>query len=259
VSKAGWHRDVYKPYVFKTEDFGKTWVSVTGNLPEGLVYVVAEDRKNPDLLFAGTEMSVYVTLDAGKNWSAFGANLPANALVTDLLVHPRDNDLVVATHGRGIFIADITPLQEMKDKFWQEETYLFDIESKIQWAVRRTGMTGNQGERQFTAPNEPNGLVINYFMKKPAAGKVTIRITDPYGEEMAVLEGKGAAGLNSTLWDMRRAQGQNAPPQGQGRGGAAGGRSMARTVPPGEYVVMLEIGDKKWTKRATVRRMPALD
>jgi photosystem II stability/assembly factor-like uncharacterized protein len=259
VTKAGWHRDVYKPYVFKTEDFGKSWTSVTGNLPEGTVYVVAEDRKNPSLLFVGTEMGVYATLDGGKDWAPFGSNLPPNALVDDLLIHPRDNDLVVATHGRGLFIADITPLQEMKDKFGQEDVYLFDIESKIQWTVRRSGTTGNQGERQFTVPNEPNGLVINYFLKKPASGKVTVRITDPYGEEMAVLEGKMAAGLNSLVWDMRRTQGQAPQAQGQGRGGGPMGRSMARFVAPGDYVVVLEIADKKWSKRATIRRVPGLD
>ena len=257
VTKAGWHRDVYKPYVFKTEDHGKTWTSVTGDLPEGTVYAVAEDRKNPNLLFVGTEMSVFATLDSGKTWAPFGSNLPQNALATDLLIHPRENDLVVATHGRGLFIADITPLQGMREEFGKEEVFLFDIESKIQWVQRRTGIDGNQGERQFTAPNEPNGLVIQYFLRKPAAAKVMVRIADPYGEEMAVLEGKSAPGLHSLVWDMRRTQGQAAAPQG--RGGGPAGRGMARTVSPGEYVITLEIGDKKWTRRATIRRMPGLE
>jgi photosystem II stability/assembly factor-like uncharacterized protein len=110
VTKSGWHRDVYSPYVFKTEDFGATWTSVTGDLPEGTVYVVVEDRKNLNLLFVGTETVVYCTLDGGKTWSPFGGNLPPNALVVDMLIHPRENDLVVATHGRGLFVADITPL-----------------------------------------------------------------------------------------------------------------------------------------------------
>jgi photosystem II stability/assembly factor-like uncharacterized protein len=257
VAKAGWHRDVYKPYVFKTEDFGETWSSATGNLPEGTVYAVIEDRKNPGLLFVGTEMGVFGTLDGGKSWAPFGANLPPYALVNDLLIHPRDNDLVVATHGRGLFIADIVPLQEMKDKFSQEPVYLFEVESKIQWMPRRTGISGNQGERLFHAPNEPNGLVIHYFLKQEVAGKVTVRIATPYGEEMAVLEGQAAAGLHSLLWDMRRSQAQAAPAAGQG--GSPIGRAGSRLAPPGEYLVVLEIGDKKWTRRATIRRMPGLD
>ncbi len=257
VTKAGWHRDVYKPYVFKTEDFGDTWTSISGDLPERTIYVVVEDRKNPGLLFVGTEMSVYATLDGGKSWAPFGSNLPPNALAVDLLIHPRENDLVVGTHGRGLFVADISPLQEMKDKFGQEDVYLFDVKSKIQWPSRRGGMSGNQGERLFTAPNEPEGLVINYFLKKPAEGKVLVHIADPYGEELAVLEGKSGAGLNSLVWDMRRAQRQPASPQG--RGGSAGGRGMSRPVPPGEYVVTLEIGNRKWTRRTAIRNVPGLD
>jgi photosystem II stability/assembly factor-like uncharacterized protein len=255
ITKAGWQYDIYKPFVFKTEDFGSTWISVTGNLPEGTVTVVVEDRKNPSLLFVGTEQGVFATLDGGKNWAPFGLKLPPNALVNDILIHPRENDLVVATHGRGLFVTDITPLQEMKDKFGQEDAYLFDVESKIQWTYRRTGLSGNQGERQFTAPNEPNGLVINYFLKKAPAGKVTIRVTTSFGEEVAVLDGKTTPGLNSILWDMRRSQGQapqaqSAPPMGRG---------MARLAPPGEYAVILDVGDKKWTKRTTLRKMPGLD
>jgi hypothetical protein len=257
ATKSGWHRDVYKPYVFKTEDFGATWTSVTGNLPEGTVYGIIEDRKNPNLLFVGTEMGVYATLDGGKNWTPFGSNLPAHALVVDLLVHPRENDLVVATHGRGLFVTDITPLQEMKDKFGQEDAYLFDVESRIQWTYSRTGISGNQGERQFTAPNEPNGLVINYYLKTPAAGKVMIRIQTPYGDEVAALEGKAAAGLNSVVWDMRRGQQQQAQAGGSGRGPQ--GRGMAGRAAPGDYVVVLEIGEKKISKRTSIRKMPGLE
>jgi photosystem II stability/assembly factor-like uncharacterized protein len=254
ATKSGWHRDVYRPYVFKTEDFGATWSSVTGNLPEGTVYGIVEDRKNPNLLFVGTEMGVYVTLDGGRNWAPFGSNLPANALVVDLLIHPREYDLIVATHGRGLFVTDITPLQEMKDKFGQDDVFLFDVESKIQWTYARTGISGNQGERQFTAPNEPNGLVINYYLKNPAAAKVMIRILAPSGDEVATLEGKAAAGLNSVVWDMRRGQSQQAQPAATGRGPQ--GRGMASRAAPGDYVVVLEIGEKKLSKRTTIRKMP---
>jgi len=256
VSKAGWHRDVYKPFVFKTEDYGGTWSNVSGNLPEGTVYVVVEDRKNPNLLFVGTELGVYATLDGGNAWYSVGSNLPPNALVHDLLIHPRENDLVAATHGRGIFASDITPLQEMKDKFWQDDIYLFDVETKVQWIWRRTGVGRTQGDRIYEVPNEPNGLTVNYFLKKKADGPVKVRISDPYGEEIAVLEGKTEAGLNSVFWDMRRrpaaAQGQasQVPP--------AMARFGTRMVPPGDYVVTLLVGDKTLTKRARIRPMPGL-
>ncbi|MBM3295164.1 MAG: hypothetical protein FJY82_11675, partial [Candidatus Aminicenantes bacterium] len=195
VSKSGWHRDVYKAYVFKTEDFGQSWTDISGNLPEGTVYVVVEDRKNPQLLFVGTEMGVFATLDGGGTWAPLGSNLPPYALVHDLLVHPRENDLVAATHGRGVFVTDITPLQEMKDKFWQEDVFLFEVEPKIQWTWRRSGIGQAQGDRIYEVPNEPNGLTINYFLKSKAAGPVKVRVSDPFGEDVTVLEGKGEAGL----------------------------------------------------------------
>jgi len=258
ISKAGWHRDVYAPYVFKTENFGETWTPVAGNLPEGTVYVVLEDRKNPNLLFVGTEMGVYATLDGGKAWAPVGSNLPPYALVHDLLIHPRENDLIAATHGRGLFITDITPLQEMKDKFWEEDVILFDIEPKIQWIWRRTMIGSTQGDRIYEVPNEPVGLSINYFLRK-AAGNVKVRITDPYGVEMAVLEGKTEAGLHNVFWDMRKA---SPAPSGQGAQAPAApaqARFAARMVAPGEYVVILEVGGQKWTKKAKIRPMPGLD
>ena len=259
ISKAGWHRDVYAPYVFKTENFGETWTSVAGNLPEGTVYVVLEDRKNPNLFFVGTEMGVYATLDGGKAWAPVASNLPPYALVHDLLIHPRESDLIAATHGRGLFITDITPLQEMKDKFWEEDVTLFDIEPKIQWTWRRTMIGSTQGDRIFEVPNEPVGLTINYFLKKASAGNVKVRITDPYGEEMAALEGKAEAGLHRVFWDMRKA---SAAPSGQGTQAPAApaqARFAARMVAPGEYVIILEVGGQKWTRKAKIRPIPGLD
>jgi hypothetical protein len=254
VTKAGWHRDDYRPFVFRTEDFGETWTAAAGNLPEGTVYVVAEDRKNPDLLFVGTEMSVFATLDGGRSWARFGRGLPANALVHDLLVHPRENDLVVATHGRGLFVTDITPLQEMTGAFWGSDVRLFAVEPKIPWPVRRAKLEGIDGDRTFKGPNEPAGLVINYFLRTEAKDKVVLRVTDPFGEEIAVLEGPETAGLHSVVWDMRRAPARAAGGRGQAQ--AQPRARFAPLVPPGEYVVILETGGKKFTQRTLVRPVP---
>lgn len=251
VTKSGWHRDVYAPYVLRTSDYGETWASIGSGLPEGTVYSFAQDRKNADLLFVGTEMGVFATLDGGKSWHPFGTGLPPYALVHDLLIHPRDNDLIAATHGRGLFVTDITPVQGTTGKVWGEDAYLFDVEPKIQWP-RRTIGGSIDGDRQFVGPNEPPGLVINYWLKSDAAGKVTVRITDPYGESIAVLDGPAKAGLQRVVWDFRRAaagQAPASPPQG-------GGRGQVRLAPPGEYVVTLEVGEKKVTRRASVRPAP---
>ena len=110
------HRnDDWKPYLFKTTDYGKTWTNVTGNLPaKGNINALREDYDNPDLLFVGTEFGLFVTLDGCKEWKKFMTGLPS-VRVDDILIHPRDRDLIVATHGRSIWIADdITPLEQLK-------------------------------------------------------------------------------------------------------------------------------------------------
>ncbi len=256
ATKAGWHRDDYRPFVFRTEDFGETWANVTSDLPEGTVYVIAEDRRNPNLLFVGTETGVFASVDGGRAWRGFGNGLPPNALVHDLLIHPRENDLVVATHGRGLFVVDITPLQGMDDKFFAEDLSLFEVEPRIQWTPRRRKLEGSDGDRKFSAPNEPAGLVINYHLRSAVKekDKVIIRITDLAGEEMAAIEGKGTAGLQSALWDMRR------PPAKKAAGGdepAPSGRfGRPRLVPPGEYLVTLEAAGRRLVRRALVRAEP---
>ena len=109
VTKTGWRLDDYRTSIHKTTDFGETWTSIAGNLPAGKpVNVVVQDRRNPDLLFVGTEWGVYVTIDGGKAWRPFMANMPS-VKVTDMTIHPRENDLVVATYGRGAYVTDITP------------------------------------------------------------------------------------------------------------------------------------------------------
>ena len=256
ATKAGWHRDDFRPFVFKTEDFGETWTSISAGLPEGTVYVIAEDRRNPGLLFVGTELSVYASLDAGKSWQKFGSGLPANAIVNDLLIHPRENDLVVATHGRGLFTVDITPLQEMTDKFFAEDLYLFEVEAKSLWTPRLKKLEGIDGDRKFAAPNEPDGLVIRYYLKAalPEKDKAVIRISDRFGEEMAVIEGKTTAGLQSVVWNMRRPPAKK-PASGTGApDGARFGRPQR--VPAGEYIVTLEAAGRTLVRRALVRPEP---
>jgi photosystem II stability/assembly factor-like uncharacterized protein len=262
VTKAGWHRDVYAPFVFRTDDYGETWTALSAGLPEGTVYAFAQDRKNADLLFVGTEMGVFATLDGGKSWIPFGSGLPPSALVHDLLIHPRENDLVVATHGRGLFVADIAPLQEATPKLFDEEVHLFAVEPRIQWPrVAIGGSIG--GDRQFVAPNEPTGLVIKYLLKSDAPDKVTVRITDPYGELVAALDGIGKAGQQTIVWDFRRTAPGAAPGTGAPAGSAqpppSGARAPVRLAPPGEYVVVLEVGKKTWSKRAVVRPAPERD
>ena len=191
-----------------------------------------------------------VSIDGGKNWVSMKNNMPTNE-VYDLLVHSRENDLVVGTHGRGLYVTDITPLQEMNAELLKKDVHLFKVEPKIQWAYR----SGKDvpGDRQFVAPNEPNGLVINYYLKAKTEAKVNVVISDPYGKEIVTLKGKGEAGLNQAVWDMRRMLSQE-----EQQATRSSGFRMRRApmVESGEYVVTLEVGDQKFTQKALIRPMP---
>jgi len=245
VTKTGWRLDDYRTSIHKTADFGETWTSIAGNLPAGKpINVVVQDRKNPDLLFVGTEWGVCVTIDGGKAWRPFMANMPS-VKVTDMVIHPRENDLVVATYGRGVYVTDITPLQEMTAAVLEEDVHLFDVEPKTQ---RVTGGIGNYrllGDSHLFTPNEPNAVIVNYYLKAQAAGPVKVTVADPYGTVLAELTGKGEPGLNTVSWGMRAQRPGQKPGRFQGMGGGL--------VAPGEYVITLDAGGKTLAKKTRIR------
>lgn len=214
------------------------------------VNVIYEDRKNPELLFLGNDVGIFVSLNGGKYWVRMNNNIPI-VPVRDVLVHPRENDLVVATYGRGLFVTDVSVLQEMNGKVLAEDVHLFGIEPKAQRVTRAFGANDYLfGDRHLLTPNEPSGLVINFYLKNQVAEKAKITITDPYGKAIAVLEGRASAGINSMVWDMRhRAVGQ--------RPGIRMQRPrdpLTQWVPPGGYVVILEINGKSLTQKAQITK-----
>jgi len=197
LTVTGFRHDDFRPYIFKTEDYGQTWSSISGNLPEGPVNVIREDHKNPSLLFAGTDFGVYVTLDGGKNWLKLKGNMPTQP-VHDLIIHQRENDLVVATHGRGIFITDISWLQQINPDLLRSELYLFTPEPKIKWLDKDTG---HSSSLNYDGQSEPEAAVINYYLRSEISGQVKIKI---YQGQMLIneLKGTGRAGLNQVLWNL---------------------------------------------------------
>jgi len=249
VAKTGWRLDDFRACLLKTTDYGETWTPLSAGLPAKPVNVVVQDRKNANLLFAGTEQGVYATIDGGRAWIPFRGGMPW-VKVTDLVIHPRENGLVVGTYGRGLWVANITPLQELTAKVLEEDVHLFDIKPQAQ---RVTGGIGNYqllGDSHVMTPNEPNAMAVHYYLKDKAPAKVNITISDPYGKVLRELAGKQDAGMNSVLWDMRAPR-----PQGQAIGFAGGGFGPGGgMVDPGEYVVTLEVGDKKLTKKALVTK-----
>jgi photosystem II stability/assembly factor-like uncharacterized protein len=205
----------FRTWVFKTTDGGATWTSLTNNLPDGnSVYVVREDLKNRNLLFAGSEFGLFVSLDGGKQWTRWTNGFPTVA-VHDLVVHPRDNDLVAGTHGRGIYILDdITPLQQLTDAVTSAPAHLFANRAATIWEDASRG--GARGHFFYAAENPPyipkrddvvrvklaNGALVHYYLKSKA-GEARLEIADITGQKKRTLTVSGEPGINRALWDLR--------------------------------------------------------
>ncbi|HMV46175.1 MAG TPA: hypothetical protein PKD31_00265, partial [Blastocatellia bacterium] len=245
VAKSRHRQDDFRPFLFKTTDFGATWTAIQNNLPQRPINVIWEDNVNPDLLFVGNDAGVYVSLDGGKQWSALKGNMPLVA-VHDLIVHPREGDLVVGTYGRGIWVTDITPLREWRQAM-AAEAYLFAVEPKSR---RREGALGNYrlyGDRLAVTPNEPNGLVFVYYLKEAAKEKVTLTVTDAGGKTVRTLDGATKAGLNRVVLPLVDFGGQF---------GGGGRAPNAAPIQPGDYTVTLQTGDRQVTQTARVLANP---
>ena len=221
---------------------------MSGNLPAfGNVQVVREDPKNRNLLYAGTEFGLFLSLDGGKEWKKFMNNYPT-VRTDDILVHPRDNDLIVATHGRSIWIADdITPLQQLTADVQGQDAFLFDVRPAL--AYLNDQQHGQQvgGQKHFVGENAPRGAAINYYLKSAASGDVKITVADFAGKVIRNLDGSKTAGINRVMWNL-----SPNPLPGQQGGGGGGRGGFGAAVEPGTYVVTLSMGGKTYTKPITV-------
>ena len=232
VAKSGFRNDDFRPFLFRTTDFGKTWTSIGAGLASAPINVVVQDRRNKDLLIVGNDLGVWVSLNAGTAWMRLKADLPT-VPVHDLTVHPRENDLVIGTYGRGIFIGDISHLQELSTATTDKPLHLFAIEPRTPYQFRALGNYHLYGDAFIEVPNEPEALVITYLLRDKAEGNAQVTITDVTGQTVATLRGPVERGVNRVLWNMRRAS------QGGGRGGGGGGGAL---LPAGDYRVTVAVG-----------------
>jgi len=228
----------YRPYLYKTTDYGKTWTDVTANLPEmGEIQAVREDSRNPDLLFVGTEGGLFISTDGARSWQKFMTNLPT-VPVDDVLVHPRDRDLIIATHGRSIWIADdITPLEQL-NQIGDADLHLFDPRPAVQWK-NDTEMQQTVFQDEFHGDNPQGGTAISLWAKNDM-GEATIDFLQN-GKVVSTMKEQVHAGMNRYQWDMRGIA--PPPPAGAenqggrgGSGGAQGGRGAARGPQPVPFV-----------------------
>jgi photosystem II stability/assembly factor-like uncharacterized protein len=233
VSFDGRRKDDLKPYVWKTSDFGRSWTSVTKGLPaDETVYVVREDPKNPDLVFSGTERSVYFSLGAGARWQKLGQGLPV-VPVHDLAVHPRDGELVAATHGRSLWVMDVKALQETTAAVLLSAAHLYEPREAVLWNPGRSRWFG--GAKGFRGQNPPAGVSIVYYLRKDDPD-LALAVQDKAGKTVAALKAEKKAGLHHATWNLMTARGR---------------------VTAGEYTVTLAAHGEKLDRKVRVVEDPA--
>jgi len=211
--------DDFNPYIWKSTDYGQSWTSIAGNIPLGPVNVIREDPKRPEVLYVGTDLSVYVSLDGGRDWHVLAGDLPTT-YVHDLAVHPRDDILVAATHGRGMWALDARPVQRLTPSIMARAVELLPLDPAV---LARAGGTAQRAQL--------------YFWLK-AAGEAQVTIRDAAGQTVREFTVPGVTGVNTLAWDLtpQRAPGQAAPQGGQG------GRRGPATVAVGLYTVEVSQG-----------------
>ncbi len=238
-----------RPYAYKSTDYGKTWTSIVPatSAVRGYAHVIKEDLVNKDLLFLGTEFGLWVSLDAGANWSRYkGGNLPAVA-VRDLAIHPRDNDLVIGTHGRGIWIVDdITPLRALTAATLAKNVAFM----KARPTVQRLSTFGGwvNGDAAFVGQNPADDAVITYYLqRRHIFGDMKLEVLDSADKVVGTLPSTKRRGLSRVTWAMRLK-----PPTVPAAASAAGGATVGPRLLPGNYTVRMTKDKDVYTMPLTV-------
>jgi len=235
VTLTGYRENEYRPYIFKTADFGTTWEPMVTGLPEEQVNVIREDPRSGQTLYIGTDQGgVYVTKNGGKSWLSLCADLPP-AAVHDIAVQGRARELVIATHGRSVFKLDLAPVQDFSDEIAGKEVHLFAVRPAVLPQARDYGGDWALETRQPAA--------FHYYLKN--AGRVSLRILDDKGKAILEREEQGRAGINVAPWDLV-VNGRYAAPAVLGAG--------ARLIGSGDYRVEIRSGTEKVEGVLTVRR-----
>jgi hypothetical protein len=266
VSASHWQDNDYAPYFYRTADFGKTWTKITNGLPaRGWSHVIREDLRTKGLLYAGTENGLYASWDDGARWVSIRNNMPP-VPVRDLVIHPRDNDIIVATHGRGFYILDDASALQGLGKAMKTEAYLFPTRPAVRWGASSGMFRSNQ--RDWMAPNPPAGAYFDVYLRNSTPEPVTITITDKAGKTVRVLrEPRAAAGVNRVVWNLRydnpSAPRPVAPVPGMADVPPAiaerfGGGNQGPMALPGEYGVKVKAGAQELTGTARVVLDPAV-
>ncbi|MGD2120089.1 MAG: hypothetical protein PVJ76_00020 [Gemmatimonadota bacterium] len=287
VSIDGHRSDEFRPWIFRTDDYGQSWNRITNGIPDGHpIYVVREDLKNPNLLFSGGEFGAYFSVNGGEEWQPIGLELPTVA-VHDLIIHPRDGDLIAGTHGRSVWILDdITALQQLTPEVLASDLHLFRQKTATRWQGISRGAT--RGHKLFMGRNpltidqrEPgnspselqNSAAVHFWLGSDHDGAVTVEVSSLDGEMVVSEEIQAHEGVNRWFWDlrfrptaaqreeaeaqmeeMRARMGGQVPPGAMGRFGARGSEAEA-----GTYLVRITANGRTVEGTLAVRDDPGLE
>ncbi len=245
------HRmDDNKPYLFKTADYGKTWKPLHDGLPKvGYLHVVREDPVNPDLLYAGSEFGLFLSFDGGSRWTAYKSDFPTIA-VRDIQIHPREMDLLVGTHGRGLWVLDdISPIQRLTPEVLASDHTLFKARDAVLYSYRGNSMYS--GPHPFQGPNPPEGAIITYYLKeKPGAeDKIILTVKDDTGQTVSSIRATKNLGLNRVVWPLRMGGSIDEDTERSRFRRSASGPYVL----PGEYQVELNVNGNKQTQALAVK------
>ena len=231
----GHRSDVFRTILLMTEDAGRSWRSITGDLPPNEpAQVVIETIISPQVLYAGTEFGLYVTVDRGRHWVRLNGSTLPPAPIDDLVIHPRERDLVVATHGRSLYICDdVTPLAQLTQEVRNQKLVLFDPLPGRPRLYAGRGYGGGAGI--FRAPNPSPGAILNYWLRDGNPDGVKITIAGPSGSPIRDLTGPGRPGLNRVVWDLQADAKHRIPTVDAQRLG------QTQFVPDGDYKIAVTL------------------
>ncbi len=249
----GHRNDDYGVYALVSEDYGNSWKSIAGGLPAGhTLNVIREHHRSENLLFAGGEFGVYVSFDRGGEWHELRGNFP-RVPVDDIAIHPRENDLILGTHGRAIWVLDdMAPLESISASLLESELHVFPVREATAYRMYRH--KANTGHKMFVAPNPPEGALVHYYLSEEPAEDEELRIEIlADGKVIRTLEGPHARGLNRTNWDLRH----EPPVPATGQGGFGGPPPGPRAL-PGSYTVRVSLGDQSRVQTVRVQDDPRI-
>ena len=251
----GHRSDDYSVYVYVSEDSGDSWRSLASNIPDGhTMNVIREHPRNENLLVLGGEFGAYITINRGEEWHQVKGAVPT-VPVDDIAIHSRDNDLILGTHGRSIWVLDdMTPLEKLSEEVLASDLHLFDVRDAVGYRINNH--KGNTGHKMFIAPNPPEGALIHYFLNDEVDGEDAVEVTiqNGAGEVIRTFDGPGSVGLNRVNWDLRH----EPPVPLTGQGGFGGPPPGPRAL-PGTYGVQVTVGGRQATTSVKVSDDPRIN